>query len=591
VGNNNAELMERLRNDWPTWSEHCAKIVNTKGELVPLYPKPAQMRIWEAMQAQTAAGKPVRIIVPKARKEGVSTMAQSLVIQRTTMRPNHTAYSVAQDNTTAGELLQMATMMYGNLPDSRELPIKPPIANKRRRKELVFGNPARTAQATGDLGINSRLIVDTAAEFEAGRGFTFHTVHASEPAFWPDLKRKLTSLLNAVPDEPGTMVILESTSNGHNHWRTLCMDALDGKNDFQLVFLGWFEEPQYVRPFATEQEQADFENSIGTGDFGLAEPELLDAGVSLEQLNWRRWAIMNRCQGDIRLFQQEYPSNLAESFLSTSRQVFVASQIGKTRKRAEEQPGPVPMTLHAGGHRDRRVVNGSVRIPTEPQLRPVIQGDLFRWDVWEQPQDGAGYVIGVDPAGDEVQDEDDRAMHGVVIINHRTGEQAAELEVQGDVGLLADQIYMAALVYNRAWVAIERTGGWGLSMIRKLRDNYGYPFLYRQKKLESGEETSDERYGFDSNRTTKAFLVADVTEYLREGTTGLRSIKICRQMDTYIRTPKKPHGEPANGERADLLMGWAIGKRVAAEKHPTVRSGSGVVSTTTHVTMNRVTGW
>src|SRR6185312_1228994 len=120
----------------------------------------------------------------------------------------------------------------------------------------------------------------------------------------------------------------------------------------------------------------------------LAEPELLELGVTLEQLNWRRWAISNRCQGDLRLFQQEYPSNLEESFLSTNRQIFVASHIARARKHAEAQPPPVPMTLEAGGHRDRRVINGSVRIPTDPDLRPVRTGDLFRWDVLEQPGEG-----------------------------------------------------------------------------------------------------------------------------------------------------------------------------------------------------------
>src|SRR5690348_11965750 len=104
-------ILGRLRDDWPFRAANVAKIVDTSQQIIPLVPKPAQLLIWEAIQAQQAAGQPVRIIVPKARKEGVSTMAISLLMQRVTQRANHNAISVAQDKETAGELLQMATVI------------------------------------------------------------------------------------------------------------------------------------------------------------------------------------------------------------------------------------------------------------------------------------------------------------------------------------------------------------------------------------------------------------------------------------------------------------------------------------------------
>ena len=105
----------------------------------------------------------------------------------------------------------MAELMYAHLPDIEddELTLKPPIANRRRLKEIRFGAPDRfTRFNERDVRRRplDRCMVDTAREFEAGRGHTFQSVHGSEVAFWPDLKRKLTSLLNAVDsDDPDTL--------------------------------------------------------------------------------------------------------------------------------------------------------------------------------------------------------------------------------------------------------------------------------------------------------------------------------------------------------------------------------------------------
>lgn len=581
-------ILERLRVDWPYWAENCAQILNTQGKLVPLKPKPAQLRVWEAAQRQIDAGKPVRLIIPKARKEGVSTFAVSRLVQQTTLTANQTCITVAQDGQTAGELLQMATMIHANLPDSQEWPIKPAIANKSRRKELAFGNPSRVSQATGDFGINSRLIADTAGEFEAGRGFTFHGFHGSECALWPNLKRKLTSLLNAVPDEPGTFVILESTADGFNHWRTLCMQAREGENDFELVFLAWYEEPQYTRPFLSDEERGEFVETIGTGPWGEDEPDLVELGVTPEQLNWRRWAIANRTQGDLDTFHVEYPSHLDESFLASGSTVFSMASVGALMKATEQTPPEKTGTFTAGRSHEYKGAYAAVQIPKDP----VWTAGGGPWRIWQEPVKDSRYIIGGDPAGDSSFDQHERAMHAAVVIDHRTREQVAELEMQGDSDEYAMQVMLAALYYNRAVVAVETTGSWGAPVLRRLRRDWKYMQIYKRKRLVDGKETHEEVLGFDTNRTTKGFLIEAGREMLREGTHGLKSRKIAGQMATYVRDAKSRFG-PSPGERADLLMAYLIAHFVAHEtpvRHGS-GTGSGVVSTTTRSVMNQRLGY
>lgn len=587
-----AEGMARLLSDWPLWASMCAKIIDTSGKLVALEPKPAQLRIWREIVSQREQGKPVRLIVPKARKEGVSTMAMSLAIQRTTLMANHNALIVAQDSKTSPELLQMAVLMHANLPDSKEWPVKPPIANRVRRKELAFGTSAHKSKDTGDFGINSRIQVDVASELEAGRGFTLHTLCCSEPAFWPDLKRKLTSLLNAVPDEPDTLVILESTSNGYNHWRDLCLAAQEGRNDFALVFLPWFDEPQYSREFFSDEERGEFLESIGTGDWGEAEPDLQELGCTPEQLQWRRWAIENRCQGDLRVWMQEYPSTLEESFLASGLQVFDQTMIARARRQVEGYSDqPVLGTFKFASTRQRRLRHSVIDIPQDPEFQPGKA--KYQWTIWEQPSDDEplSYVIGVDPAGDDVEVERTAAMHGAVILEHSTGRQVAELHAQGDADEIALQAYLAALWYHRAWVAVETTGGWGLSMARRLFKDYGYAFTYRRKSMSSSKEAQEDRLGWDTNRATKVVLEDGGKELLREGTHGLRSRRICHELNTYVTNERNGRHGPAPGERSDLLMAWLIAAQVRLEVSPSVRQGSGTFSTSTRQVQTSRTGW
>lgn len=580
-------ILDRLRTSWPFWAENCAQIINTAGKLVPLVPKPAQLRVWEAAQRQMDAGRPVRLIVPKARKEGVSTFAVSHLVQRTTLRENYNAISVAQDTNTAGELIQMATMIHANLPDSAEWPVKPPIANKSRRKELAFGNPSRVAQATGDFGINSRLIADTAKEFEAGRGFTFHGVHGSEPAFWDDSKRKLTALLNAVPDDPETFVILESTSKGFNHWRTLCLQALNGENDFELVFLPWFMEPQYSKPFLSGEERGEFIDSIGLGPYGEEEPDLIEVfACTPEQLNWRRWAIANRTQGDLDEFHQEYPSTLEQSFLATGSHVFSQGLVSRMVSQTEKTPCVLTGNFEPTAFREYRAMHGPVQVPLSPKW---VDGP-GPWRVWSEPSEDGQYVIGGDPAGDDSFDKSERAMHAGVVIDHRTREQVAEIEMQGDSDEFAMQLYLAALFYNRATVAVETTGSWGAPILRRMRRDWKYAFVYKRKRLVDGAETAVEELGWDTNRTTKGFLIEAGREMLREGTHGIKSRNLALQFTTYVRDGKSKYG-PSNGERADLLMSYLIAHLVAQESPIRHGSGQGSVNTSTLAMRNTKTGY
>ena len=81
--------------------------------------------------------------------------------------------------------------------------------------------PLKTdARAAGLIAWNqgSYVQVETANNLESGRSFSLRFLHLSEYAFWRNAAAVMGGLMNSVPSDPDTMVIIESTANG-DRWR------------------------------------------------------------------------------------------------------------------------------------------------------------------------------------------------------------------------------------------------------------------------------------------------------------------------------------------------------------------------------------
>jgi len=81
----------------------------------------------------------------------------------------------------------------------------------------------------------------------------------------------------------------------------MVQDALAKKNDFELIFLPWSLMPEYSMPFSGEEEKKKFAETLDAYEKDIQK----GFNLKLEQLNWRRWAIKNKCGGDLDKFKQE----------------------------------------------------------------------------------------------------------------------------------------------------------------------------------------------------------------------------------------------------------------------------------------------
>jgi hypothetical protein len=268
-------LALRLRDDFLFYAPNCLKIVDKSARLVPFMPNDPQVELVQALDAQRAAGMPRRALILKSRQIGFSTLAQGMLIHRCTLRPNRKGLVIAQDRPTGAKLWKMGERMYNHLPTGIGVPVKPPLKSRERGKYMAWGLDSRTMLGMGAYDLDSDLLVDTAAEIEAGRGGTYTDVHGSEVAFW-DHESKLTGVLQGVPDDLETMVILESTANSANFWKRLWDQAEAGENEYIAFFMGWWRDPSCYSRFFSEEDRAEFISDIGRGPYGEEEPHLVE---------------------------------------------------------------------------------------------------------------------------------------------------------------------------------------------------------------------------------------------------------------------------------------------------------------------------
>ncbi len=96
------------------WIERFVKIRNVDGGLVPLKPNQGQRLVEAAILKQERAEVPVRMIILKARKLGISTWIEARGFERCVRDKHQKVLIVAHKDDTASEVLKMAHIMRDN---------------------------------------------------------------------------------------------------------------------------------------------------------------------------------------------------------------------------------------------------------------------------------------------------------------------------------------------------------------------------------------------------------------------------------------------------------------------------------------------
>jgi hypothetical protein len=306
---------KRLRDDLEFYSKNCMLIRSKSGAVQPLRFNRAQQYIHERLEEQKRRTGKVRALILKGRQQGCSTYVSARYYHASSWRKGVRTFILTHEDAATQNLFEMVNRYHENCPEFVR-----PSTGAANAKELLF-----------DV-LDSGYKVGTAGTKGVGRSSTVQLFHGSEVAFWKNAETHAAGVLQAVPNEDGTEVILESTANGignfyHQNWQA----AERGEGDFIAIFVPWFWQEEYRR-----------EAPVG---FDLTEEERAYAdlyGLDNGQMAWRRNKISEL--KDPALFKQEYPATAAEAFQMSGHDSFIKPElVAQARKNIREESGPLVM--------------------------------------------------------------------------------------------------------------------------------------------------------------------------------------------------------------------------------------------------------
>ena len=506
--------------------ENCLKIKTKSGTVVPFRLNDAQRKLYAVAKRQQDAGKPVRLIILKARQLGFSTLTEGLIFHACATRKNVNALIVAHREDATANLFRMSKLFYDELP----APVKP-MLRASNAQELVFENPSKLrSEREARPGLRSRIRCATAGGRGIGRSDTLQCVHLSEYAFWPDgadgKASTLAGILQAVPSLPGTMVVIESTANGFEDFKERWDAAVAGENDFEPVFFAWFENPDYSMPVVPGTEWTPEERDL------KAAYRLTDG-----QLQWRRWCIANNCGGSLDMFRQEYPASPGEAFLHSGTGVFDNEQIVL---RLERLPGPAGRGEFTNGEW------------TESETGAIT--------LYEMPEEGVPYVLGGDTAGEGSD------YFTAIVINNVSGRIAAKLRQKYSEPEYVRQICALGRFYNDALVAIETN--FSTYPVMKLQE-MEYPNQYSREREDTYTRQMRKSYGFRTDRQSRPRAIANLVEVFSSHPEWFTDRELLEEMLTFCYN-EDHRPEALAGKHDDLVMGAAITYAVRHQQRMTV---------------------
>lgn len=495
--------------------ENFLKIRNKASQLVPFKLNDAQQVVMDIIEDCEEKGIMKRFLVLKARQMGLSTLFEGLIFQDTSNNKFKNSLIVAHEESASQNLFNMSKLFYEELPE-----IIRPMKKYSNGKVLSFESPENDEKLKQlNPGLRSKITIATAGAGEVGRSATLHNIHASEVAFFPNARTTMLGLLQSVPDELNTLVVLESTANGvGGYFYEMWQNAVKGNSEYIPIFLPWFIDRNYTRKFRSDGERQQFIDEITLitqdndgNEVKSYELRLMEKhNLTFEQMNWRRYTIENKCEGDVLLFMQEYPATAEEAFISSGRPVFPIDALQKYQTITKEP-------LRTGYLREDE--SGKVQF---------INDEHGYISIWQEPMHGRKYSLGADVAEGLSHGDYSCAMVG----DNETFDVVAQWHGHIDPDLFGLELVKLGKFYNDAYIGCERNNH-GLTTLTTVKKEE-YWNIFFTKTYDKISESMTQKIGWETNSRTKPFMIDKLREFIREYHLGVFSSLAISEMFTYI---------------------------------------------------------
>ena len=600
-------LQARAKHDYLYFAEAYWRIrPKDFGDDIPFRLRAIQVELLMEMEEQRLAGKPIRVIVLKARQLGVSTFVDSYMGWYQIMwEKSKDSLIVGHQSDSTVEVEDMYTKAINALPDF--------LFYEMGKKYEYAGKPKITGSKTRNISHiparNCKIKMGSSVNPESARGGSSALIHYTEVAFWQETAKLnprniIKAATSATGGKPGTMVIIESTPNGQNFFKDECdravaVDDYGNKlSSFTLCFITWWKTKLYFIQLPTSHATSGSASTHATS--GSPADELPTLAEFAQQLIERRedkkngwaylywlwtigatlegiyWYMVTRkdYQSDDDM-QQEFPSDPIEAFKYSGTleyDLYLCEKRKKTCKPAVfigDICGDAPKGIEA--MRNLRLYEDTA-------------GCL---KIWERPNKLGiyrnRYLVSVDIGGKYATSD-----YSVITVFDRLGQMLndeGELDEQGgptvvaewyghtDPDLLAIKCAQIAAYYDNALLVVENNTAYSryngtanddvtelfFPILIPLYDNI---YSHNKSELNKVDNQAETKYGFNTNRSTKVSVVKYLGTCLRDNLYIEREKGAINEMQTFMKFPNGTYGA-VPGKHDDRVMSRAIGLYVS----------------------------
>ena len=440
--------------------ESLFRIANKEGEDVDFILNSVQKELDENLTG--------RDLIPKLRQPGVSSYFLARYTAACLRKRNVKAVIISHEGESTQRLLSRCHYFLNNLRGPS------PVIGRSGMNIITFPK------------MDSMIYIGTAGSKKFGRGDTVTHCHCSEYAYWPNPKDILAGLLQAVP--MSGEIAIESTGNGvGNDYHRRVMRAYEGRSEWKCHFFGLKAYMEYSVKLTSEEEQ----HVLNTLNSEWEEPQLVESGLTAEQIIWRRIKL-EELDYDIKMFKQEYPITLDECFQASGDSIFHKVKF-------------IPTNLWKSEGNNLHVLDS-------------------------HPTKGHQYIVGVDPSGGAGRDN-----ATIEVFDLTMGEQVAEYahnRIEPDA--LGDKVVDLAEAFNNAFVVVE-SNNHGPMTLDTIRDR-DYPPMLIYSMEQAGVSFEDRtlmQMGFRTSTRTKPIMIGKLRALLARNWT-IHSPTLNGELSTFI---------------------------------------------------------
>lgn len=310
----------------------------------------------------------------KCRQIGISAISLAADLYFASRYPGLSGALVLHEDAARTKFRSMIETYYEGLPEDWQKGIVAHNVN-----QLVLDNGATLEYKVAGVKQTSAKTL--------GRSSALVFGHMTEPAFWGDGSQIASLRATFAEHNPVRFYHWESTANGFNHFQKLWMEA-KASTTMKAIFISWWANDYY----RCKVGSALYERYWGKRGKATAEErdwarevlEIYEVTIEPEQFAWYRYMAAEKITDEMELLQ-EYPHTENHAFIATGSQFFTAPSLNDAYQRLihEERPDTY------------RIQIGREFTETQVIIVPQKQANL---SVWAEPEKGACYVLGADPA-------------------------------------------------------------------------------------------------------------------------------------------------------------------------------------------------